>query len=369
MKDTEAITLLKKYRVGTCTEDEKARLESWYLQWNDDEQSFSEEDLAALRDEMWIEMPKVQPKTVRLWPKIAVAVASIAAVVAGIWFFSASRHAGFISTPPNYAGDVQPGKHTATLTLAGGKTITLNEAKTGVVIDVRGLKYNDGEELGISPEKPIKSSFRELMVSTPRGGTYQVTLADGTNVWLNADSKISFPSQFTGLKRKVILNGEAYFEVAKNRQMPFIVESKGQEVEVIGTHFNVNAYQNEGSVKTTLLEGAIRVVTAAHNEVVLKPNQQATLQNKEINVKEVDAELAVSWQKGTFKFEGEEIESIMRKLSRWYNIDVNYEGNLPKERYYGEISRYKNISQVLNMLERTNAIHFKVEGGRVTVMK
>ncbi|RZM21453.1 MAG: FecR family protein, partial [Pedobacter sp.] len=212
-------------------------------------------------------------------------------------------------------------------------------------------------------------------------------------VWLNADSKISFPSQFTGSERKILLEGEAYFEVAKNKEMPFIVESGGQRVEVLGTHFNISAYQDEGSIKTTLLEGSVRIaygsrhpelVSGSRNRkaalqgwypdlrqggVVLKPNQQAILTGNKLDVILANIEQTMAWKNGMIVFEKQSLREVMRGLSRWYNVTVVYEPGVENILFTGSISRFKNISSILEIMALTGKFHFKIEGRRVTVMK
>ncbi|MBB5441276.1 ferric-dicitrate binding protein FerR (iron transport regulator) [Pedobacter sp. AK017] len=349
-----------------------------------------------------------------LWPRIVGIAAAVTAIVFGVWFFNSGR--GVLKQVQDkvaYKNDIAPGKNTATLTLANGKAINLNEAKTGVVVG-EYLRYNDNTVVIADPSLRSGQVAREhllnstdkrplpygrnngqggndgktqiLTVSTPRGGTYQITLPDGTKVWLNAASSLKFPSTFNGLiSREVELSGEAYLEVAKDAKRKFIVASKGQEVEVLGTHFNISAYNDEAVIKTTLLEGSVRVslsrgkridtetssAQAGGFDVTLRPNQQAVLtaNSGPFKVLAIDPTEAIAWKSGDFVFKDEKIESIMRKLARWYNVDVVYQGNLPKSGFIGEISRFKNISAVLTLLEQTKGVHFKIEGRTVTVMK
>ena len=333
--------------------------------------------LAELDQELFVEIKKRRnPVKVSLWPRIAVAAAAVAAIVFGVWFFSSDKILRDALDDKMVVNDIAPGKNTATLTLANGKVINLSDAKTGVVVGEE-LKYSDGTNVnssslpkGISPRGGERGSMM-LTASTPRGGTYQVVLPDGTKVWLNADSRISFPSTFMGDKRQIALEGEAYFEVSKiflkkGGRMPFIVMSKGQKVEVLGTHFNISSYPDERSVKTTLLEGSVRV----NDEVVLKPNQQSVLTEKAILVKQVDVNLAIAWTNGDFMFRSEEIGDIMKEVERWYNVVVLYQDNsLAAIKFSGNISRYKNVSALLDILQTTGQVHFVLKGKQIIVTK
>ena len=185
---------------------------------------------------------------------------------------------------------------------------------------------------------------------------------------LNAASSLKYPTSFTGSERRVELAGEGYFEVAHNKLKPFKVISNGQEIEVLGTHFNVNAYTDEFGIKTTLLEGSVKI-SAAGLYTLIRPGQQALFANHRLSVGDADIKETIAWKDGYFDFKNESIESIMRKLSRWYDIDVQYDGKVTGEGFYGEISRFKNISEVLSMLEQTELVHFKIEGRRVTVIR
>ena len=204
-----------------------------------------------------------------------------------------------------------------------------------------------------------KTKYNSVLI--PRGGQYQLTLPDGTKVWLNAESSLRFPVAFTGDTRRVELSGEAYFEVAKNKKKPFYVLAKGTEVQVLGTHFNVSAY-NE-AVETTLLEGSVKL-NSNGNTALLKPGQSGTRNNiGAFKVENADLETAVDWKNGFFVFHDETIQSILQKASRWYDVEIEFRGNTASRQFYGKVSRYKNIDDLLKNLELTGEIHFKVEAG------
>jgi len=196
-----------------------------------------------------------------------------------------------------------------------------------------------------------------------------VVLSDGSKVWINSASSLRYPTAFTGNERKVELTGEAYFEVAHNPAKPFRVASRNQTVEVLGTHFNINAYDDEPAIKTTLLEGKVKV-TAANNEVrFLQPGQQSALSTGAFTVSAVETDEAVAWKNGQFMFENDNIQYIMRTLSRWYDVDVEYSGAIPDDTFGGGTSRFKNVSEVLNVLQLTGKVHFKIEGRKIIVSK
>lgn len=302
-----------------------------------------------------------------------------AAAIVVIAVLSVSFYLLFNSTPPkqvSHAGKLQnsteeisPGKNKAILTLANGSTIVLDSAANGAITtqgNAQILKSN-----GMLSYNALKNKSSEVLyntISTPRGGQYQLMLADGSKVWLNAASSLRFPASFTGKERKVELLGEAYFEVAKNAKMPFKVKVKGMEVEVLGTHFNINSYENEASIRTTLLEGSIKI-NRNNRSTLLKPGQQAQVNTAgEIKIlDDVDVEDAVAWKEGRFQFDRADIHDIMRQLARWYDVDVEYRGTISSH-FGGTISRDVNLSQVLNMLHLTGEVKFRVEGKTVVVM-
>jgi transmembrane sensor len=388
--------LAEKWLKGTISAAERQELEAWYAAYNNmeqevnsslDEEAFGNTLFNVIASRAGIEpagistdIERVAIKT-KLWPRIAVAAAAVAAITLGTWLYYGldilNRRAGEgrFQDPNAVAmkNDIPPGRNTATLTLANGKVINLDTNKTGVVLGLDDLTYSDGTSVtsSLRGKQSDEAIPQTLTASTPRGGTYQVTLPDGTRVWLNADSKISFPSQFIGRERKVVLVGEAYFAVVHDAKQPFRVESSGQVVEDIGTEFNISAYGDEPTIKTTLVEGSASVSSlrggTTKQSHLLNPNQQAILTNGSIKVTPANTEEAIAWKQGYFRFNNAKIADIMLQLSRWYDIEVVYEGKATEEGLYGKISRYKNITEVLKMLEKTGLVRFKVEGRRVIV--
>jgi transmembrane sensor len=364
MEFKEAEKLIEKYNSGKAAPKEKALLESWYLKYKTGT-ALSPEDLQQEHD-LGLQNLNIylnRPRKTKVWSQIAAAAAILLVFGAGLYFYKYQNRG--IKDKIAAGQDIPPGKNMAVLTLAGGETITLSDAKNGVVIGENNLAYNDGSLVQVSVPSP--GAQAQLTATTPRGGTYNITLPDGTVVMLNAESSLKFPSVFTGKDRKVELIGEAYFEVTKDKAHPFMVKTEGQAIEVLGTHFNVSSYPANRYVKTTLLEGSVKV-TGKNNEVVLSPGQQAKLTAGQLNVQRVDTEEAVSWKNGYFRFNDENIVDVMQKISRWYDIEVQYQGNMTEEGFTGTISRFSNISDVLDMLERTKAVHFEIEGRRVTVL-
>jgi len=377
MNKGEADKILEKYLSGKASAEERALVDHWYLKTSNQHKLNDQDDFERLNEELWLGTKKKAgllpaKKPVRkLWPGMAIAASLLLVLGAALWFYTYTTHHSAAITV--VVKDMAPGRNTATLTFANGKTITLSDAKTGLVI-TSNLTYNDGSSVGAYPElapaTAVKDEITQLTASTPRGGTYQITLPDGTHVWLNADSKLIFPSKFSASERKVQLTGEAYFEVAKvihpvkslkgeiteNKNIPFIVVSKNQEVEVLGTHFNINSYGDEGSVKTTLLEGSVKVNPLASptgaGSVVLKPGQQAVVNgNSEIKVTEADMELAMAWKNGFFYFKDADIKVILRTFSRWYDIDVVSPTNLGDRKFSGKLYRNVNAYQALQVLK------------------
>lgn len=304
-------------------------------------------------------------KSRSLWPRFAAAASVVILISIGFYLYHHQNTVPKDSFVLGTAKDIPPGKNTATLTLANGKVINLSDAKAGVVVNAAALTYSDGTEVGDS--KPL-AGFQTI--ATPRGGIYQIVLPDGTKVWLNAASSLKFPSNFNGaVIRKVELNGEAYFEVTKNKKQPFVVRTAKQELTVLGTHFTINSYPDEHTTRTTLLEGSVKII-AGHAEKILKPGQQSILTANDIEISNADIEEVMAWKNGDFVFKSENLESILRQVSRWYDVELIYAADAPKKLVlWGYISRLNNISAVLSQLERTGKVHFKVEGKRIMITK
>jgi ferric-dicitrate binding protein FerR (iron transport regulator) len=263
--------------------------------------------------------------------------------------------------------DIAPGSNRAVLTLASGKQIGLDSIGNGLLASQgnSSIVKLDSGVLSYTRQRALKSKQVALAyntLTTPRGGQYQLVLPDGSKVWLNAASSIHFPTAFTGKERRVEITGEAYFEITKNAAMPFTVKKGNLEIQVLGTDFNVNTYDDEASMKITLVEGSVRVIQHATGRAqLLKPGQQAQIgKTGEVTlVEHADIDRVIAWKEGRFEFHGN-IEGIMRQIARWYNVDVEYRGNVVKRAYAGAISRYENISKVLQMLQLTGTIHFEI---------
>jgi len=274
-----------------------------------------------------------------------------------------------------FATDVAPGKNKAILTLANGKKISLSDATTGNIAKEAGFsitKTADGQLVYNIAESENIEDTRLNTISTPNGGEWQIRLPDGSTVWLNAASSIQYPLNIGTAKQRVVkLDGEAYFEVAKDKAHPFIVETDKQSVEVLGTHFNINSYNDEIVTKTTLLEGSVRVSQKNTNQSeILKPGEQSILSVSGIDVKEVDVDEAIAWKNGYFMFNNEKQVSILRKVARWYNVEVEYADPEAKEvMYYGTVSRFEKISKVLRKFEQTGEVRFDIKGNKLIVYK
>lgn len=305
------------------------------------------------------------------------AAAALVLVALGAFFFKAGHKekAKKLYTFNTKKSVITPGSNKAMLTLANGKKIILNEAVPGTIIKQGNIivkKQKDGllqysvSETGNDKHQSIEYNT----LSTPKGGQYQIILPDSTKVWLNSSSSLKFPTAFVGAQRIVELTGEGYFEVTKNKHMPFKVRFNKEEVEVLGTHFNIMAYNDEEESRTTLFEGSVKFTKADRN-IILVPGQQAVSANNgnAFNIQHADFEKVLAWKNGFFSFRNANIHQIMRQIARWYDVDVIYQGNLEDKMYGGRISKSKNITEILDNLELTGTIHFNVEGRRVTVMQ
>lgn len=302
----------------------------------------------------------------------------------GAWWLSRPvTHPGFAQAAKpakSLPEDVAPGGNKAMLILDDGSKIALDSTHEGAITrqgNMQVLKLSGGR-LAYQPagNQTSAASISYNMISTPRGGQYQVILPDGTKAWLNAASTLRFPTAFTGNDRAVELTGEGYFEVAKDKEHPFRVSVKpatGEnrtetQIEVLGTSFNIMAYNEEGTINTSLLDGSVRVTGGARS-VLLKPGEQAgySRESGDLKTGTADMELAIAWKNGLFQFEGATIENVMHQVARWYNVEVVYKGKIPKH-FSGLISRYATLSQVLKMLEMAGEAKFQLDGNTVSVI-
>jgi transmembrane sensor len=384
-------SLLNKYLLNECTADEAEQLFN-YLKQDETTRpllekmriSFEEEIekpgsiLPQVSDDLWRKLEantkgNQQGKIHEFKRWISVAAAAIILFAAGALLFNHQpRQHGLASRQERYKNDIAPGANKAVLTLANGSVIVLDQTQNGILTK-QGQTTISKVNNGLLAYKAFPSNSATIQyntISTPKGGEYRVVLPDGTQVWLNAESSLKFPTAFVGKKRAVELIGEAYFEVAKNRKMPFNVSTKGVIIEVLGTHFNVNAYNDEATIKTTLLEGSVKLHSGA-GQVMLVPGQQSSFdkQTGSTAVMKVDTEEAIAWKNGNFTFASEDVQSTLRKVSRWYNVDIVYQQNVPKKAIWGTVSKFDNVSEVLKMIELTGVAHFEISGRRITVMK
>lgn len=308
----------------------------------------------------------------------AAALLLISGVALGLYLFKHQNSDSGIArlATNNTAVNKIENSEKAILTLSDGREIVLDQAKSGELAQEKNAvisKTADGQvvyNLSALKQTATNKQLTYNTITTPKGGNYQVILPDGTKVWLNAMSSLKFPVAFAGEHRNVELTGEGYFEVAKDKTKPFVVVAKDMKVRVLGTHFNVSAYDDDSSVKTSLLEGSVKAETSS-SSILIKPGQQAYLLNgsSSINVKDIDVDEIIAWKNGYFVFRNEPIESIMKKISRWYDIEVNYQGNLSGKEFGGKYLKTNTLSELLKSLELTGTINFKVEGRRVTVMQ
>lgn len=385
--------LIRAYQTRELDEVSKAELDSWRLA-NPENQALFDEltsprqlsravkemssfDAVTKFEEFEQKYSETSLKKHRLWwYKIGSAAAVIALLSFGIWLYDA-YNTGNSQIQTAHQNDIEPGKRGATLTLADGTKIKLSDAANGTLSSEAGVtitKTADGQLQYVISDTDAgpanqgeKGAGMTNTLSTANGETYQVRLPDGTLVDLNAASSLTFPSSFAAVQKRLVkLQGEAYFSVTHDKSKPFIVKTDQQEIAVLGTEFNVNAYGDDDITITTLLKGSVQV--NATDQVILKPGQQSSLSNGKLDVRTADVGSATGWKNGVFLFYDTDMKTIMRQLSRWYNIEINL-STVPDNRFYGEISRDVKLSEVLTMLEATGSIKFKLEGRRLMLLK
>nr|WP_121273327.1 FecR domain-containing protein [Pedobacter schmidteae] len=380
MDHSKAKALVEKYKSGTLNKLEQGMLEDWYAKLADTNKlNLEEMELDQNLDDIWDTIrfntlgSKTKHQSLLLWRKVTAVAVVLLVVTVGLYFYRQNWNKDH-KMPTQYAEGIKPGGNHATLTLANGKVIALDDVDNGKLAEQAGItitKTTDGQLVYTVDDRAGSSSQTTQAlntISTPKGGQYQINLPDGSRVWLNAASSLRYPVRFSGNERKVTLTGEAYFEVTKEKHLPFIVVTDKQQVEVLGTHFNINAYTDEPGIKTTLLEGAVKVGMreTEKDDVLLKPGEQCNLNGNTLSVSTVNTDEAVAWKNGMFLFKDADLKTVMRAVARWYDVEVTYEGALPAREFSGEIYRNLNLNQVLDVLSFYK-VHFRVEGKKIIV--
>ncbi len=376
MKQQEYLNLYEKYLKGEATEKEINML----LNYVDDfaliepkQYELHSRDYNNARRKVLKQLRKKirQQKIVkirRLWGTVAAASIIIFIVI----IFWQPQHRT-IQQKNEIAQQHSQNTNSTLVKFDNGKVIALDDVPDGTIFQQGNIsieKQQNGILKYLYTEISHTTKIDTSTIITPHGTTYKVILPDGSTIWLNAATSLRFPIAFNSYERKVYLSGEAYFEVAKNKGKPFIVKFKNEEVEVLGTHFNIMAYSDEQTAKTTLVEGSVRIVRNSNSKILL-PGQQAETDNltDNITIREPIIQNEISWKEGYYIFRDASIETIMKQVQRWHDIEVVYQGDLSKEHFGGRISKYENINELLKNLETTGTIHFKTAGKKIIVMK
>ncbi|PWS28598.1 hypothetical protein DHW03_01740 [Pedobacter yonginense] len=369
MTKTEYRSLYEKYLNGNCTAEELEALQNY----TDDFTLAEPEEISPEKAEQLYSKLRLaiqdqeQIKTRPLYWKLSIAASLILILFVGLMYAFHDTKQAPAPSLSKAVKTIVPGSNKAVLTLGDGRTIILNNAGTGEIATENGTQVRKDADglLSYQVGETVSEALVYNTVSIPRGGQYSLILPDGSKVWLNAETKLRFPNRFVGDKREVELDGEGYFEIAKNKQKPFFVKANGVSVKVLGTHFNVMAYKDEPLVRTTLVEGSV-MLTAAGQSVYLIPGQQGLFSKNGLRVSNADIEGDLAWKNGYFVFNEESLATIMHKISRWYNVDIEMLTN-NKLTYTGSVSKFKNIDEVLKVLSLTGTVKFKIEERRVIV--
>lgn len=382
--------LLDKYISGEASLDEEQSLLNFYGSFKSPSETGSVQDMELLGDKIFDNISEtIHPaeeiqQSFKLYylKSFALAAMILMAITTGIYFYTSRETADTVQfTEIGIKNDILPGYNKAILTLSDGSKISLDDAANGLLASQGNIaitKTENGEIIYEKNEWDKRKNVTDRSVintiQTPKGGKYQVRLPDGSKVWLNSASALSYPTAFTGSERKVILKGEAYFEIAPNKNVPFRVESDDQIVEVLGTHFNINSYDDEDFTKTTLIEGSVKVILNTKTKLssgakFLKPGEQSLTNSSKsgIRIENADTEKAIAWKNGYFKFKNTPIKEIMREVERWYDVELVYEGKIPTDEFTGFISNDVKISAVLKILEQSGGVKFSVKGKKLKV--
>jgi transmembrane sensor len=361
MEERKLRELIYKYQSQQCSEEEVSMLEAWYdVQVNRMSGTVGEQQLKEDLDMIYKKLPGRLAKRSLNYP-LSIAASLIMILASSVAFYHFYSEKG-PAVPSAISANLQTSPSTlesgkSYLTLAGGRRISLTEAPIGSIITQHGIQLKKLKDdviafSYVSDERPDRDSQSLSTLTTSRGAQLQVVLTDGTKIWINAGSSLKFPTTFSGKKRHVELEGEAYFEVAKNKHFPFEVQTRLEQVQVLGTHFNVCSYANEPVTKTTLLEGKVEVINRSRqNNVILKPGEQSVLnEHANLEVAKVDVDDAVAWKRGLFQFRNSDLAYVSRQLARWYNVDFELAGNVPDIRLWGDVHRNVSLEKALELL-------------------
>lgn len=398
MRKTEYIVyLLRRHIEGELTKEEQQELETWSAMhpsnrqlleemsdpdtlfrelasmdnaYGDDREASIKRMYARIDPKVSVSRPIKRNLIVRLrkWLPYAVAILLFAIVGVTLW-----KTTPVEEKPQTIVADIEPGGPKAVLTLADGRQVSLREDQGYIVLQDGDMRYSDGSRVLIDGAgSPVGDEPRYLSISVPKGGTYQVILSDGTKVWLNSSSTLRYPERFAGLQRLVELEGEAYFEVSslqeEGKKSRFVVKSRHQQIEVLGTQFNVSAYSDQKEIVTTLVEGSVSVVPNANpsDRFLLRPGYQSAVLGNDRSIKEVDVAQYIAWKEGLFYFKNTSFEEMMDQITNWYDIEIVYKSKVPNETFTGKISRNLSLMTFLELLNVSN-VSVSLEGKKLMV--
>lgn len=370
MRDFEFQNLIKKYQEGCLSGKEKAVLDAWMaeLEKGGSEISWNRKELDSIKEKILTQTDKKR-SNISIISIFSVSISAIAAACLlffGFYYFQNKLNEQEIEVVKAEA--IYPSTDNATITLENGEIITLNNNESSLLSQNGELLQSNGHTLSQKLSNAVKN--QKVVLSTPKGKQISIVLDDGTKVWLNANSKLTYPLVFDAKERVVRVAGEAYFEVshqllentqAIKKAKPFIVESLDQHIEVLGTKFNVKNYNEESFATTTLLSGSVHVRNNQGDTFLLKPNQEALLSRstQKTRITSVDAEESISWKNNLFTFQNADLKEIMHEIQRWYDVDINID-HWPKDRFYGQVERDEPLSSVIQMIEASSSLRFKI---------
>ena len=384
MTETQYFNLCEKYLKGLCSPEEENMLDTYQKENGLLNLTLSADEVQRLREKLSIRLNQSirtqKGKKFNIawlnWKIVApIAAMLLLTIYLAVHLFQSDKQKLVLSAKVkalNEVQDIVAGSANAVLTLSTGESIKLDGSKNGLINTGNSTSISkSGNGLVVSANKKGNLPKNELLnkITIPRGGKYNIMLPDGTRVWLNSSSSLSFPNTFEGADRKVVLTGEAYFEVARNKQKPFKVNvASKQEVEVLGTHFNISAFEEDQNITTTLLEGSVKVNTSKF-QTLIKPGEMAVNNLKtKPRIVQADLDEVMAWKNDMFIFNNENITSIMKKISRWYDVDVTYEGDMTALNFEGNYSRSKGLKSLLKNISLTDKVRFVIVERRITVI-